>query len=238
MDVCVKTNFDVYSPLTEPERNDLATTYMVDHYDTLVWYIGKTLGIAYPEDMYSDVFLSMMNAERQGRGYNGSYGDGGISVAQFVYGRIKRYAKNKKYASSAEIINGSAVVAASATTDEVEDMDSFQRAYALASISDTTESLDASCSIRDELEYLIDICNFYDIKIVHIIRNMDKLVGMSRKAISAAMSDIKSIAERDKEFGEVLRNVLTYSSTNRDRLLAMLDEIGGPADGACLLASC
>lgn len=238
MDVCVKTNFDVYSPLVEPERNDFATGYMLDHHDTLMKYIGTTLGIAYPEDMFNDVFLSLMSSENQGRGYSDEYGDGGISVAQFVYGRIKGYAKNKKYSSSAEILNGSAVVAASSNGEDVEDMDSFQKAYAMASVSDTITSTDDSCAIRDELEYLIDMCNFYDIKIVHILKNMDKLAGMSKKALSAAMVDIKAIAERDTEFGEILRSVLAFSSTNRDKLIALLDEIGGPNNGACLLASC
>lgn len=232
MDICVKAlSFDEYCGLKEPNRNNLASTYMSENMNSLIKYINK-LKVTSPEDLFQDVFLSILKSEEKGEGYNQEYGDGTITVAQFVYGRIERYAKNKKFSDN------KCEVAASTSSEEVEDMDSFQKAFAMASVSDTTDDVDEYLSIRDELEYCVSICDFYNINIRHIVRNMQEIVGAGAKALKVAVANISDIVGKDRDFGEVLWSVLNFGSKYQGKLVEMLDELGVDDNGTRVLASC
>ena len=97
MDITVNAKFDEYSGLKEIDRNTLATEYMSDNYKRLLRFIECELRVIYPEDLFQDVYISLLKRERVGRGFNQQYGDGTITVGQFVYGIIKKMSNNKKY---------------------------------------------------------------------------------------------------------------------------------------------
>lgn len=94
--------------IIEAEVNHEASEYISTHYRELIKFI-KSLSIKEEKanDLLHDVYISVVTAENEGNGFNMEYGstvndDGTINcrlidIAQFVYGRIKLYAKNAKY---------------------------------------------------------------------------------------------------------------------------------------------
>lgn len=239
MDITVNAKFDEYSGLKEIDRNTLATEYMSDNYKRLLRFIECELRVIYPEDLFQDVYISLLKRERVGRGFNQQYGDGTITVGQFVYGIIKKMSNNKKYQKPCEVIKGSGAVATASYSegDDFDDLDSFQKAFAAAKVYDNTAEVDMNVSIRDELEYCINVCNYYDIQIVNLLRNMDRLADCGKKALEAVTEKIRVVIAKDKELGETLNTVLAYSARNRAEMLELLDEFGGQ-DGTRLLATC
>lgn len=102
---CQNASFDLFATLVEPEINNEASTYIKDHYTELINYI-KQLDIKDEKasDLLHDVFVSIVELENDGDGFNMDFGNTDekeslsvMDVAQFVKGRIKLYAKNAKY---------------------------------------------------------------------------------------------------------------------------------------------
>lgn len=78
------------------EENTEASDYIMENYDKLVSFVRKNVGnkVADPAELVHDVWMSIKQGERIGRGYDPTMGkqeDGFITVAQFVYGRLKMY---------------------------------------------------------------------------------------------------------------------------------------------------
>lgn len=88
--------------LFEPKSSKEASKYVEEHFKKLSASACK-MGVSpdKADDLVIDVWISLVKAERNGEGYDMAYegADGYISVEQFVYGRIKGYAMNKKYHS-------------------------------------------------------------------------------------------------------------------------------------------
>jgi hypothetical protein len=53
------------------------------------------------EDLVQDVYISILESEYHGNGFDCNYGEGRnmMLVEQFVYGRLKKFARNPKYSS-------------------------------------------------------------------------------------------------------------------------------------------
>lgn len=94
--------------IIEPKINRDASDYIVEHYTDLV-QLTKKFGIKEEKanDLVHDVYLSVVESEDNGNGFDMEYGNklkgdlndytNMMTVEQFVFGRIKRYAKNNKY---------------------------------------------------------------------------------------------------------------------------------------------
>ena len=99
-----RTNaFSIEAKLVEPETNNEASTFITSKYLELIKFI-KSLGIKGEKanDLLHDVYISITDAEADGRGYDMDYSvkngnDNIMLVEQFVIGRIKLYAKNNRY---------------------------------------------------------------------------------------------------------------------------------------------
>jgi hypothetical protein len=97
--------FGIDAVLVEPEYNNEASTYITNNYNQLLKYV-RSLGIKEEKagDLLQDVFVSIAEAEADGRGYDIDYSlkngnDNFMVVEQFVIGRIKKYAKNSRYST-------------------------------------------------------------------------------------------------------------------------------------------
>ena len=102
---CQNASFDLFATLVEPEINKEASTYIKDNYNDLITYI-RAMEIKEEKscDLLHDVFVSIVESENDGIGFDMDFGNTDESedlsvmdVAQFVKGRIKLYAKNSKY---------------------------------------------------------------------------------------------------------------------------------------------
>lgn len=212
--------------LLEPTVNREASKYLVDNYDKLLRYAMK-LGVSEHKagDLVNDVYVSLVEAENDGKGYDYRHGQGDdyITVAQFVCGRIKRYSKNIRFRS--DIVEGSAktksgaadgntrgtfeVIAASVIDgSDYTKLDSFQTAYALAATYDDTEEIDGYEDIRD----LIDYCVAFESEIGLSIKSFLKNISfISMQEINKSLFDgLTSLIKRNPDFKEAFATLTKY----------------------------
>lgn len=272
-----KTSFDSYGScfgidavLVEPESNDEASTYITTKYTELIRLI-KSLGIKDEKasDLLHDVFVSICEAEEDGRGYDIEYStkngnDNIILVEQFVIGRIKLYAKNpkyktdtvetgtttcvntvciqtpamdkngyildkfgnqvmeKKYVREKTQVQASVCAASYNQGNDLADInDSFQKAYAMATSADTIEDLAEFYSLKEQIDYCIDVCSLHDVNIINIFKNVDKLAEMlgdysrKKKSAESVFAKLSELVAYHTELGAAITNILTYSASNR-----------------------
>ena len=219
----------------EPEINKEASTYIEENYEEIKRQVLK-FGV-HPDkasDLVNDVYISIVMSENEGEGYDfnkSSRGDG-ITVAQFVYGRLKGYSKNIRYRG--DIIDGRnnkdkrVVVVASSCTDtsELERLSSFQKAYALAESEGDVDSIGdilAENSILEELDYCIRCEDRIGFSIVTLLRNIEDI--MSSQINKSVFNALRDAVLKDEELAEAFRSVLEFSAKNRDKFNGLLDRI-------------
>lgn len=93
-DVCTST------ALKEIRVNHDASEYIINNYSLIQKaVVAKGIDVDRAKDLISDMYLNLFESETNGDGYDEDYGDGGISVGQFVIARALQYAKNVKYSN-------------------------------------------------------------------------------------------------------------------------------------------
>lgn len=127
--------------------------------------------------------------------------------------KVEKVKKNIKVATSAASFEEAG--------DIVDNNDKFQLAYAKAAVGDTTDDVTELLSLREQIDYCIDVCELHGINILNVFKNMDLLSSMlndyprRKKSFDSVFSKLHELVSYHTEFGETLMNVLTYSSTNR-----------------------
>lgn len=260
--------------IIEPEINNDASDYIVNNYNTLIEIIKKlNIKDEKAHDLLHDVFVSIVEAENDGNGFDMEYWNKTndeqqvslMCVQQFVIGRIKQYAKNAKYRTDIieagstsvkkkvvyydvaigqdghEVVNSrgnvkakkrveyekvKVMVTTNAATfndggEVTENNDDFQKAFAVASVADSTDDIAEMYSLRDQINYCIDICDLHNINIMNMFKNMDMLAGMlgetskKKKSAESVFKGIYDLINRYTDFGNALMDVLSYSVKNR-----------------------
>lgn len=269
------SKFGYTATIIEPDVNQEASRYIIDNYQTLIGLI-RSYDIKYEKahDLLHDVYISIVEAEQDGNGYDPQFGtkvdefgnieSNIISVAQFVIGRIKLYAKNMKYrtdiieaaegyvqqtevyyepkldkngneiiengqpkmvkkteSKKVKILMTSSAASFNAGGDLDENNDELQKAFAMASVSDSIDDIIEIRSLREQIDYCIDICDLHNVNIMNIFKNLDKLSGLlgdysskSKKAESV-FSKVTELINNHSDFQEALMNVMRYSMKNR-----------------------
>ena len=271
-------SFNIDTRVKEIKHSFEASDYIAEHYDSLLKYIKTLPGINGDDkakDLLHDVYISVHKAEMDGEGYDSEYynkkgQEGTVLLEQFIYGRIKQYAKNDKYRSDlvssgsvsyTKVVcietplttrtgykydkNGNIIteknyvrekckvkaceIAASFNDGgDVEDNnDSFQKAYAMASTHDSLDDLMELYSLREQIDYCIDICSLHNINLLNILKNMDKLasllsVSSRKKTADNVFEDLHKLVSYHTELAESLMSVLKFSMTNRSEFDAVL----------------
>ncbi len=232
----------------EEVQLNLASEYLVNNYERLKRIVlSKGIKLEKAYDLLNDVYVSLVEDERNNKGYDESYSKNsmsGITLEQFVTGRVNLYTMNYVYRTDSceegtikvvsvekcRDINGRLVSskknkvmkvvcrAASSYESEDEDgMSEFQIAYRNAnSANDEIGRIDANESIREQIDYCIDICSKYDIAICSMFKNLDKIAGIMSSAKETVFDRLREVVKYNDEFGNVLKDVLEYSSEHRD----------------------
>ena len=105
--------------------------------------------------------------------------------------------------------------------DVTENNDDFQKAFATASVADSTDDITEILSLRERINYCIDVCDLHGVNIVNVFKNMEKLAEMlgdyskKKKTAESVFSKISEIIEYHNELGDTLMEVLRYSAKNR-----------------------
>ena len=262
--------------IIEPDVNREASSYIIGNYQNLIGIIrGCDICIDKANDLLHDVYISIVDAEDNGNGFDMEFGSrvdeyGNVdfnimNVEQFVIGRIKLYAKNNKYRSDIiEATNGSICetstyyvteldehgqevigkdgrlkkvkktetkkVNVTITTcaasfndggDVTENNDDLQKAYATASVADSTDDINELMSLRENIDYCIDVCNFHEVNLLNILKNIDFLSEMlgdyskKKKTAEGIFKQLSELVSYNDIFGSTLMEILNYSSRNR-----------------------
>ena len=99
--------------------------------------------------------------------------------------------------------------------------DDFQKAFAKASVSDTTEDITELMSLREQIDYCIDICELNGIKLLNIFRNIDAIADMlgdvskKKKTSESLFAPLTELVKYHDEFGKTLMEVLRFSASHR-----------------------
>lgn len=112
--------------------------------------------------------------------------------------------------------------------DLLTDNDSFQRAFAMASVADSTDDVTEQLSLRDNIEFCISICDTANVKIINLFKNIDLIsqmlgdISKKKKSAEGVFSRLTELAEYHDQFAEALISVLRYSSKNRSAFEAII----------------
>ena len=217
----VEVNFDGMSAsFIEPRVNTEASDYFAEHFDEIRRQARK-MGIHadFVDDLVTDVWQSIREAELNGNGYDVSHSNEGdvITVEEFVYGRIKGYSMNIKYrpdVSERRMSKNSArcieIVSASSTdTSELDKLDNFQKAYALAATYDDIDAIEAEMSLRSNIEFCMGFDKEIGFNIINLLKNID---AFSNIGFSNSLFDkLKEACNYHTEFGDAFKDIMNLA---------------------------
>lgn len=107
-------------------------------------------------------------------------------------------------------------------SDVAELNDSFQKAYAMATAADTIDDVAEFYSLKEQIDYCIDVCTLHDVNILNVFKNVDMLADMlgdyskKKKNADSVFAKLSELVTYHNELGAALTNILTYSSSNRN----------------------
>lgn len=213
--------------LLEPETNSIASDYCVKHWSSLVKGAIK-FGASWDkaEDLVQDMMINLLVSEREGDCfdiYNGNKYDT-IDVEHMIWGRLKLYAKNKKYhkhtmntSSSNEFIE---IPSCSNFDDDSESLNSAQFSYATAGDVDRgIDDVEMSVSIKKDIEDIVygpGILRNFLKNIDYFVNNLDSI-------------DLKGIFGgfhlKESEYADSLRNILGLYSIKPNYVNSLIVEV-------------
>ena len=203
----------------EPRINREASQYLLDNYNEVVLSTIK-MGVKEEKayDLVNDVYVSLRNSEDEGNGYNinGKNGEGYILVESFVYGRIKNYAKNVKYRTDiceSKKKGEIRIISASSDDSDLENLESFQKAYAMAKTADSVSIIDAEVSLVEDITYCITFNNQVKMNMLALFKNIDKLASYDFD--KSLFEPIRALASSNAEFAEAFRSVIEFSMKDK-----------------------
>lgn len=209
--------YGMHAEFREPNVNHKASEFMAENWDMICRQVCK-MGVDKDKvnDLVTDVWISIHTSELEGNGYDVSYSDEGdiITVKSFVFGRIKGYSMNSKYHSnyverrkSSDSTKNIEIISASCSdSSDLDKLDGFQKAYAMACTYDDIENIDAEMSLRSN----INLCMKYDeeigFSIINLFRHIELVAGVS---INMSIFDnLRSVMNRHADFSTALREIL------------------------------
>lgn len=220
--------------LVEPVMNHDASNYIATHFSECVKSVPSTVHIDMREDLVMQVCLSFLEDESRYEGFNPNYGDGAMSVAQYVHSRINKYAKNSQYSGKAMDIKYDSkgnveYIAKTVSLGNDEDTeDEFSYGYRnAASPEDITAEIEDEMSIREELEFCIDICDMEKFDLITFLKkreNLSLLVG-NDKARTGPVAKLSKLAAYHDEMGRCLVDVIVYAKKHFSRFEKLLEQV-------------
>ena len=226
--------------LIEPDINHEASEYIVENLATITRQARKMVGVDpnKVEDLVQDLIESILRSESRGEGYRIDHNEDGkvISVAEFVYGRLKGYSRNTKYqigsgerhavtrntnGKSTQVVDFEVISASSANENDYDSMSAIQKAYATAySYYNSIDDIDASVSLQQDIEFCIDFNEVVGFDFRNLFKNIDLFGSMD---FDGAMFDrLRSAMNFHTELKEALHNVLTACANDRSAFDAVV----------------
>lgn len=175
------------------------------------------------DDLFSDVYISIREAELRGEGYNidKSNEDDVITVEEFVYGRIKRYSMNVKYRNDAserhvsKDYSKSVEIYSASSTDasDLDKLDGFQKAYAMAATYDAIDDVDAEISLRSNIELCLAFNESIGFNILAFFREMDMFSNINFN--TGIFDRLKDTMSRNAEFRDAFKEIMMIAISRK-----------------------
>lgn len=220
--------------LVEPKINHEASTYIVENLNLVIGQARKMVGVdpEKVEDLVQDLIESILRSEARGEGYDVSHSsdNGVITVAEFVFGRLKLYSKNTKYQAGAsekhvhyrKDENGKAnsanvdfeVIAASSSADtDFDALSGVQKSYATAKYFDCIDDIDNAISLRQDIELCIKFDSIVGISFLNMFKNIEMFANSAFE--DSVFEKLRSAMGKYSELREALHSVISASATDR-----------------------
>lgn len=210
----------------EPVTNNYASTYIVENYENLLKFI-RSLGIVEKaSDLLNDCYINMVKKEQDGTTFEYDAFTGN-HTAKYVYGTLKKYAKNDRYKDGViEVVRAEGKVIGAtycASYDEDLDgsdiknnikLDSFQEAYRVAADYADYAGVEDLESIREQIQYVISFSDETECNIRAFIERFDEIAGLVID--KDVLVGIKKILEYHDEFREAFRDIFEFRKDHRD----------------------
>lgn len=222
MSMCEKelsNNFNLKARFIEPETTKDGSRFITDNYDEIVIQVRK-MGVQQDmvHDVIADVYISIVNDEEDGEGYDPNKG---TTLEEYVYGRLKGYSKNAKYRTDFEALKGGGYAYSSTpSSDDLENLDSFQKAYATAGTYDEIENVENMMDIREQIDYCLSFESIVGMSIIGLLKNLDKL--NSELVNRTLFENVKDAVKYHDEFGDALKSVIEFSMRQKSAFDAVI----------------
>lgn len=227
----------LFEGVKEGECSSMASDWLVSVYDEgwLINCVKRFLKYNKndPErvyDLINDVYVSLVNSESTGDGYDISCED--MTVEKFVLGRLRLFAKNAAYsANSSQVasgINGTyfRVVAASFDRNNNDEMDEFQLAYNnAADYDDLISEVEDRVSLVAQIQYCekFEVEHNLGINLKRLFQNMHIL---SNPNIDFHYFDrIREACAKYEDFADAFGSILKFCQSHRDSYEAIVATI-------------
>lgn len=219
--------------LVEPKIDKTASEYISKNFKKLVAYVRSIDAVDKNkcEDLVNDVAVSILRGEQFGEGYKMCYmtneHDTPISVEQFVFGRIKKYANNRKYrkATTSKIMERTTerinLIPADSNTEDLDLMTREQKAYALASTEvHELDDVDSKESIDEEIDYLLSLDGETGGRLSRLLFKLDDLKQFIKNNANcdSNISDVFRVVNCSDDVKEALTDVIMYSRGREDEI--------------------
>lgn len=220
----IEENFNgMVAQFIEPVVNTEASNYVATHMEEIRRQTRKMgVDLDKVDDLITDVWLSLHEAEKNGNGYDISHSNEGdiITVADFVYGRIKGYSMNVKYRStvmerhiSKDVTKSIEIIAASSDSADLDTLDNFQKAFALAATYDDIDNVEAEMSLRSNIQFCSEFDDVIGFNIINLFKNIDMIAEAGFN--SSLFDGLKAAINYHDEFGVAFKEVMTILSKSR-----------------------
>lgn len=222
---------EVRAKFLEPVINREASEFIKDNYNEIA---RNVLKFKVPEDkaldLLNDVYISIVNAENQGNGYdyNKSTEGGIITVEEFIYGRIKGYAKNDRYRTDiAEKKKSSKdymeVISSSSSSSDFDTLDSFQKAYAMASVYDDIEAIEDELSILERIDFCRQFDDIVGFNMLEVFKNIEALSDSNIH--ESLFRQLRSALKQHDEFAEDFTSLVEFSMKSPSKFKEIISRI-------------
>ena len=203
--------------------NKEASRYIEQHYKEILNNIAK-MGVCLEkqEDLLNDVYVSLVEAEENGEGFDMYKVDKPILVSNFVYGRIKKYSNNPRYRTDlvdyrAKGKNSKSIVvkASNNSMSGTDELDEFQAAYMNA--TDNCSSLDEiedKLSIRSKIEFCTEFNHTIGIDVISLFKNINLLDKIS--VCESMFTMIREAFKLHDEFALAFVEVIEFAKSNTE----------------------
>lgn len=105
--------------------------------------------------------------------------------------------------------------------DVIASNDDFQKAFATASVADSTDDVTEMMSLREQIDFCISVCSLHDFNILNIFKNIDALAEMlgdyskKKKTAESVFAKLTELVEYHEELALNLMEIFNYASKNR-----------------------